>query len=548
LFTKVLRPHASVGIKSAEIMHFNVMHQERPSLVLVMPPQSGLLNGFATGLTSIADYIAKGMPGTQVQLHDLSQDPASSIKASILRRGIPLTGSTIVGITTTTASYQAALSAAAAFKSLSNAAGLNITTVLGGHHAGADAEVVLRSHRNTVDYVIIGEGEVSMLEFLRSFPDVRATPGLAYLSGDNYRANDPAPRLNERQLDSIPIAFKSGGPAGTAGKFGHVTYVSARGCPLGCAFCAVGNQTIRAKSVPRVIDDVRQLVTLGFSRIAIEDNFFAHTLQRTRELCEALAELRRTGLEFTWDCQTRVESMDREGLVQLMERAGCEAAYLGVESLNSGQLRYLNKAPNPGGYLYRLQHRVVPALLASNIQCFINLQFGLPGETEAHHAETKEILREMGSDASSHNRQITIFPQLHVLYPGTGHFRSGLARRPPQFPSDIFETFTAWEAKQAPVLTWLGKHFAHGTGGIPVGILNPEVLRSGRFAGKASSIVDPDAIMRIDSILTDLDELDGIRVFRYGRFLVGDKEPARIESLSEGPPTMIAQPKAACGT
>src|SRR5439155_10292908 len=118
----------------------------------------------------------------------------------------------------------------------------------------------------------------------------------------------------------------------------------------------------------------------------------------------------------------------------------------------------------------RLRQRVVPALLESDVECFINLQFGLPGESKKHHEVTKAFLKEIGLDAARKSKRITIFPMLHVVYPGTEHFLSGLRQQ--KFPRDIFESFTFWEMRQAPVLNWLGKHFAHGTGGIPVGILN----------------------------------------------------------------------------
>ena len=494
-----------------------------------MPPQAGLLGGFATGLISIANFIKPRLGSIQVQLLDLSNDSVASLHSTILRKGICFAKNTIVGITTTTASYQAALAVASVFKNLT-LPGVEFTVILGGHHASADAETVLRTHHNTIDYIVVGEGEVPMVEFLRAFPNVCSTPGLAFLHKGAFHQNLPPGLLNEKELDSIPMIAGDRGFIDTPGKFDHVTYVSARGCPLKCAFCSVSNQRIRAKSVARVVAEIRQLVDLGYSAIAIEDNFFAHTPQRTIELCEALTKLRRSGVKFTWDCQTRVESMDRPGLVELMQRAGCEAVYLGVESLNDDQLGYLNKAPNPERYLERLRRRVVPSLLNSEIKCYINLQFGLPHETSEHHAKTKRILGEMGKAAVQRGKSITIFPQLHVVYPGTGHFEAGC--RNGQFPRDICEAFTAWEAEQSPVLNWLGKHFAHGTGGIPVGILKPEPLQSGAFSDAVEATIDAAAVMRIDNILTDIEGLEGIEVFKYGKYLVGEVDENRSSRLS----------------
>lgn len=497
---------------------------EPTTLLLVMPPQAGLLSGFATGLISIANHVQAQVSEIEVQLLDLSETRLSGLREAIFESRISLAKNTIVGITTTTASYQAALAVASAFKTM-QVDDVRFTTLLGGHHASADAEVVLRHHPETVDYVVVGEGEIAMTEFLRRFPHVCSTPGLAFLHRGSVQFNAAAPLLNERQLDSISLTFKGNGLTGTPGKFDHVTYVSARGCPLKCAFCSVANQKIRARSIEQVCKDVRYLVELGFSRIAIEDNFFAHTSRRTDELCGALATMRSEGLEFTWDCQTRVESMDRDGLLPLMERAGCEGAYIGVESLNPDQLIYLNKAPNPIRYLERLRKSVVPRLLQSNVACYINLQFGLPGETAAHHRETETVLREMGQAACNQGKIITIFPQLHVVYPGTSHFAMGCGEN--KFPRTIFEAFTAWEMKQAPVLSWLGRHFAHGTGGIPIGILNPESVRSGNFDGGVGELMDTEAVFRIDNILTDIDELDGVQVFKYGSHIVPVEESSQ---------------------
>jgi radical SAM superfamily enzyme YgiQ (UPF0313 family) len=68
--------------------------------------------------------------------------------------------------------------------------------VLGGHHASADAEVVLRNHPNSVDYIVIGEGEIAMTEFLRRFPNVCSTPGLAFKHNDSIQTNPPSSLLN----------------------------------------------------------------------------------------------------------------------------------------------------------------------------------------------------------------------------------------------------------------------------------------------------------------------------------------------------------------
>jgi radical SAM superfamily enzyme YgiQ (UPF0313 family) len=481
---------------------------KQPSIIFVMPPQLGLIKGFATGLISLANYIETNLSEASIELLDLSSDPISKIENTIKINPLSQAEDLFVGITTTTASYQSALSVARIFKALNPSCKI----VLGGSHASADAETILSRHIGVIDFIIRGEGEKSLLALVSNFPNYAAVPGLAFMSGALYKENPQPPLLEPNELDRLSITFRGNGLLGNPGKFNHVTYVSARGCPLKCAFCSVANQRIRAKSIPQIITDIRKLTKMGFTKIAIEDNFFAHSSVRTRELCSALAELQEEGIPFTWDCQTRIESMIGKDIITVMEKAGCEAVYLGVESVNNDHLEYLGKTLKPEQYVNQLVQDVVPRLIQSSIACYVNLQFGVPNENMKHYHHTVNILEEIGKVAARLQKKITIFPQLHVVYPGTLHFKRGLSQG--LFTADIFESFTEWESQHTPVLEWLGEHFAHGTGGIPIGILKPDELKKSSFSPEMENILN------ISTILKRIGRLSGIEVFNYGSYLV----------------------------
>jgi len=440
----------------------------------------------------------------------------------------PITGRVFVGVTATTATYQQALAVLRTVKRLDR----RHVTILGGHHVSAQDRVVLE-HHDTVDCVVRGEGERAVAALLADYPRLDTVPNLSYRDGLEICRNPSGPLLDQDALDRIPPSFHGWGVRSAPGKFEHTTYVSARGCPLRCAFCAVSNQAMRAKSIDAVIGDLRELVgTMGFRKIAIEDNFFAHSPARTLQLCRALRELREE-LPFDWDCQTRVESCRREDVLEAMERAGCEAVYLGVESLDVEQLLYLRKTRSPGRYLNMLQDQVVPWLLQSTIKCYLNLQLGLPGEGPSHREATLERLEQLGRLAVERDREITVFPQLHVVYPGTAHFQQGLTEgRFGPGGESVFERFTVWEARQQPVLRWLGENFAHGTGGIPEGILRSDRLAAGEFD------VDADAVLGVVNYLDAIAGIKGIRVFRYGEFLAQEGDRQGTEDM----PEILAEP------
>jgi len=492
------------------------------TLLLVVPPQRGLLEGFSTGLISLGNYARLTDKTLVVRFLDLGNIAHEELSDRVSEAALQAKGRLFVGITGTTASYQSMLRTAACFKALDP----SCIVILGGHHVSPEDDVVLRRHSSVVDFIIRGEGEAGLLKLVQSYPDVSSVPNLSWLGGNSVTRNADAPRLSAEVLDLLAPTLDAQGLRSAPGKFDHVTYVSARGCPLACAFCVVGSSKIYAKSVDAVIGDLRHLVgDLGYKSLAIEDNFFAHQPRRTLQLCSAIEKLQGE-LDFSWDCQTRVESMKHPNIVQAMSRAGCEAAYLGVESLVEKHLTYLAKTTRPTQYLEVLEQAVIPQMIESGIDVYMNLQLGLPGETSRDRTQTLEILRRLGATAHSRKRHITVFPQLHVVYPGTPHFRQLIDRGGAgRMGREVFEEFTVWEAEEEPILAYLGEHFAHGIGGIPLGIMDRHELAAGKFE------LSSDDLANVSTQLSKMATLPGIRVFKYGQYLA---QPQRERALAHG--------------
>lgn len=480
-------------------------------IILVHPPQRGLLSGFATGLIDLANFISAREPSSRIIVVDLALQSGTGLIQEVERALGSVSEPMVVGITTTTASYSASLYTARVFKVLAPES----IVVLGGHHSSPQHEVVLRRHRDIVDVVIRGEGERPLLALAAGAKPVDI-PGCSVLQDGDVQANPRAQPLTQVELDSLPVNFDGLNFQGTSGKFDHTTYVSARGCPHRCSFCAVAGETIRAKSIHRVVDDILELVDgHDHRRIAIEDNFFGQNRKRVLALCTALEKLQnqlRTG--FSWDCQTRVESVVRTaGVLDAFARAGCEGVYLGVESLHENELAYLGKTSRPSHYI-DLVSDACDAILRQPYECYVNIQVGLPSENEIGREQRLRKLADLGRMARKYGREITVFPQLHVIYPGTQHFWNALQEKVfGRLGIEVFEAFTEWEAEKQPVFNFLGENFAHGVGGIPIGLLHSEHLRQSKF------VIRDDAVGQLRLHLERLDELDGINLFKYGSYL-----------------------------
>ena len=147
----------------------------RCSLVLVHPPQEGLLEGFSSGLVALANYVTQELPWASVSLLDfgLVSDTEMQRQAALYVQAS--TGTVFVGVSTTTASYQSSLRVARTFKAISP----KCVVIFGGHHASAQHDTILHNHAS-VDYVVCGEGEKALTELLQQYPNVEDVPGVHF--------------------------------------------------------------------------------------------------------------------------------------------------------------------------------------------------------------------------------------------------------------------------------------------------------------------------------------------------------------------------------
>lgn len=476
-------------------------------LHLFVPPQRYVLEGFSSGIISIANYVKQKEPRTSVYIHDLSHFPEYKVESYL--KSISFSRKTFfVGITTTTATYQSALRLAKKIKEVSNDA----VVVFGGHHAKVQDRIILKNHPE-VDVVATGEGEMTILELIRRYPDLSRVPGVTFRDRQGLNSTPLHPLLPQKELDSISHELSGLCNGSPLGKFDHVTYVSARGCPLKCTFCAVADEKIRSKSIDVVIKDLKYLVLdKGFKRIAIEDNFFAQSQKRTLELCNAIIKAKEhiSAFDFTWDCQTRVESLTNPEVVSAMRSAGCEAVYLGIENFDGELLAYLGKSNNPARYI-ELTEKVVKLLADNGIDCYANIQIGLPGEDEKKKRNNLIGLERIAKIARKKKRKLVIFPMLGVVYPGTDLFKKLIRRG---LSPDIFEEYTRWEERHECMNAFLAHNFAHGTGGIPTGIIDIDSLKRSKFS------VNKDRIFWVVNYLYHLRKIPCADVFDYSNYIV----------------------------
>ncbi len=338
----------------------------------------------------------------------------------------------IVGVSTLTTDYPSALTICRRVKRTAP----ETTTVLGGPHISALPRVPLR--RPSVDSVIMGEGELTMLE-LASGMDPSTISGLGYRGSDGSAMLNP-PRAPIEPLDSLPYPAWHHTPlarypltrhGGFVKRAPVVPVITSRGCPYRCTYCASNatwGRSFRARRADAVVDELAFMRdTYGAREAHIEDDNLTLDRRRAMRMCELMIE---RDLDMPWVCPNgvRADTLDRE-LLDSMHRAGCHALSFGIESGNQHILDRCNKSTP-----LETTARVVATAHSVGITTTGFFILGLPGETPQTVARTIRFAKRLALDRI----QVAIF----VPFPGCAEFERWIEEEEVAVDELEFDQFT----------------------------------------------------------------------------------------------------------
>ncbi len=265
---------------------------------------------------------------------------------------------------------------------------------------------------NGADYVIKGEGEITLLELgnaLKENKPVENISGLIYSDLNGMRVNENRTVL--RNLDSLPLpawdlidlheyesTWKS--------KHGYfsLNLVSTRGCPYKCNWCAkpiYGNR-YNSHSPEKIIDQIKELKKkYSFSHIWFADDIFGLKPGWLKEFAD-LKEKEK--LNFKYKIQSRADLLLEEDAIIDLARSGCETVWMGAESGSQKILDAMDK-----GTKVEQIYEATRLLKSHKIKPAFFLQFGYPGETMPDiHLTIKMV-----NDLLQHDIGISVSYPLH---------------------------------------------------------------------------------------------------------------------------------------
>ncbi|HET9911408.1 MAG TPA: radical SAM protein [Anaerolineales bacterium] len=294
----------------------------------------------------------------------------------------------------------------AAFRMIDMAKSHGCTVILCGADA-TDHDQIYLAHG--ADYVLIGEGEETLIELLGQLSagreaDLKSVLGLAYQSSIENRKSKIINRNPRRpdisNLDALPfpawdlvdvekyraIWLKRHG-------YFSMNMVTTRGCPFHCNWCAkpIWGQRYHSRSPENVAAEMKWLKeTYHPDHIWFADDILGLKPGWLPRFADALHA---PGSLIPFKCLSRADLLVREGEVEALKRAGAQTVWLGAESGSQAILDAMDK-----GTRVEQIHEAARRLKRVGIRVGFFLQFGYPGETRADIERTIQLVRDADPD------------------------------------------------------------------------------------------------------------------------------------------------------
>jgi len=289
-----------------------------------------------------------------------------------------------------------------------------VITMLGGAHGTILTNEVLDENLH-IDYVVRGEGEITIRELLR---EMEGNRNFSQIEGISYREEGRVVNNKERSLisdldknpwparhllDNSKYLF----PVPRKGMQIMTDIQTSRGCPYGCIYCyRMFGRKIRFRDPGLVVDEIEDsVVRWGVKFISFVDDTFTVNRERVIEICDRIIKRR---LKISWACLARVDTLEEE-MLRKMKEAGCAQISTGVESGNQEVLDRVGKGTILEQYVeaYQLLKKIGFETRGSFI-------LGLPYENVETMRNTIDFAKKLQLDRAFFN--------ICTPYPGTPLF------------------------------------------------------------------------------------------------------------------------------
>jgi radical SAM superfamily enzyme YgiQ (UPF0313 family) len=279
---------------------------------------------------------------------------------------------------------------------------VDCTTVLVGPPTSQFSEEILRSE--DVDVVARYEYDFTIKELadaLEEGRNLREVKGISYKEDGRIIHNPDRGFTSSEDLDKMPFVSKVYEEHLDVRDYflnyclyPMVQIFTGRGCPYQCTFCSwpqtFTGRKYRVRSVENILDELEWIEeNMDVKEVFFEDDTFTINKRRVLEFCKGYRE---RGLEISWSCNARVDTLDLETMRE-MKRANCRFLIVGFESADDGILRNIKK-----GFTVEEARAFAKSVRKAGLLLHADFIIGLPGETRETIEKARSFIKEIKPD------------------------------------------------------------------------------------------------------------------------------------------------------
>ncbi|MCL2823222.1 MAG: B12-binding domain-containing radical SAM protein [Polyangiaceae bacterium] len=261
----------------------------------------------------------------------------------------------------------------------------DVPIVMGGSSFNDVVSPELISGPRVADYVVVGAGEIPLVEILKGQADSEQIAGVVRIRNGKATA---CPAVYDLDLDSLGqpdfsdldlVRYYSPEPI--------LPILTSRGCYWHkCAFCnhfKGSGEIYQRRSISAVIDELRTHVSAGVRNFYLADSVVSPS--RFGKLADAILE---SGLSIRYYAMARMEKAFDRDLLCRIYRSGCKFILWGLESGNQRVLNIMNK-----GTTVDDAERILSLAAEVGLRNHVFTICGFPTETEDEYDDTLDLLR-----------------------------------------------------------------------------------------------------------------------------------------------------------
>lgn len=188
---------------------------------------------------------------------------------------------------------------------------------------------------NQVDHLILNEAEQTLPQFLNDLKEGKLKP--------IYQTDQFADLKNTPTPDYSLIRMS---------KYNTMSIQLTRGCPFNCEFCditALFGHKVRIKSADQILKELEAIYQSGWRKSVffVDDNFIGNKKILKSTILPAIIQwMEAKKYPFSFLTEASINLANDEELMNLMEKAGFNSVFIGIETTELASLKECGKTQN----------------------------------------------------------------------------------------------------------------------------------------------------------------------------------------------------------